>query len=141
MLLLLSGLAAPAEIGPRSPAAEKQVAAAAAAYAAAVEKGDEAALGALLDDDFEIVASDGERRNKAQEIEDLRVPEGVKTTYFRFEIASIRAWADAGIATGVLDWGLAASGKKLTHRRAVTAVFLRTARGWKLAAQHTSALP
>lgn len=105
-----------------------------AAYLAAVEKGDPAALGTLLDDNFTIVSGSGDARNKAAEIADLVPQSGGKVEYFRSDDTRTRGFGELALTTGILNWKF--NGREFQRNHATIAIKRGT--DWKILAQQVT---
>jgi ketosteroid isomerase-like protein len=109
-------------------------------YRAAIVKGDRAALGQLIHDEFMITSGDGQSRDKQGEIADL-VADGFTVHEFRLDEPRYRVIGNTGIATGVLRWSMTFNGRKSTAERRTTMTWVKNGDRWQMVAQHVARLP
>jgi ketosteroid isomerase-like protein len=132
LLAIAVALSAVAQPAPDLTAAVDQ-------YRAAIVKGDRAALGRLLHDDFVITSGDGQTRDKAGEITDL-VADGFTVHEFRLDDARYRAYGTTGVATGILRWSMTVNGRTSSVERRTTMTWAKSGSGWQMVAQHVARL-
>lgn len=112
---------------------EQEVLAAESARAAALVRGDAAALALQLDDDLVYVHATGVRHDRAQFLDFVR--SGPQFHEVRIQALTLRVHGDAALVSGDLYLRLQRPGTAAVEARSlVTATWLRRDTGWKLAA-------
>jgi ketosteroid isomerase-like protein len=136
--LLAVGQTAQAQAG--SPA--DSVRALDSAWAAAYATHDTALAIRLLAEDLIVTSASGNRKDKQQELGDIRPQANLRMHFFRTR--EVRAIARAGVVVlnGLAEWEFSYNGQMRAVRRRYTAVYARGGTlGWEMIALHLGNAP
>jgi uncharacterized protein (TIGR02246 family) len=120
---------------------EQQVMALNRAWAAAITKGDAAALDRLFADDMIVTSGSGAIRDKAGEIKDAAGapdPDFVWTSAFTTEAVRVKIYKDAAAVTGLAKWSFRYKGQEVNQERRFTQLYVKQQGQWRIVAQQVS---
>lgn len=110
-------------------------------WADAIVRGDVTALNRLFADDMILTDSNGNVRNKSQEIDSLRPSTDVTTYFFNTDDRQVRVHGDAAVLTGRATWRIRSQGRDIDNARRYTSMYARQNGRWRIVAQHLTRIP
>src|SRR5688572_28185015 len=103
---------------------------------------DTIAASRLYAEDLVFTSTNGARKTKQQELDDVRAQPGLVMEYFRSAPSTVRVYAGAAVVTGVAQWRFTLAGTPREVRRAYTMVYVRGGDfGWRVVAVHMGNAP
>jgi len=121
--------------------AEQAVRAQEALYADAVTRQDVSALQTLLADDFLATSSQGELRNRAMELDDLKPNPGYSIEGFRLDDIRVRVFDNTAVVMGRQILEIRYNRQPYTTLLRYTRVYVKRGERWLIEAQQLTALP
>lgn len=113
-----------------------------ARWAASYAQHDTALALGLMAPDFVATATNGSTKDRATELADVRANPGLTVHYFRSADVRVRAYGNAAVVTGRLEWSMTYNGRASEVRRRYTATWVRGgAHGWQLVSLHVGNAP
>lgn len=110
-------------------------------WADAIVRGDVATLDRLFAEDMILTDSNGNVRNKAQEIESLRPGADLTTYFFNTDDVLVRVHGNAAVLTGRATWRIRYQGRDVDNARRYTSMYARQNGRWRIVAQHLTRIP
>ena len=103
---------------------------------------DTATAASLMADDFYMTSANGNVKNKAAEMKDIRPAAGLRMDYFRTEQPIVRVHGCTAVVSGTAAWQFEMNGKTATYRRRYSAVYVKGGPlGWQLAELQMFSVP
>jgi hypothetical protein len=91
----------------------------------------------LFDDSLFVTSGPGRIKDKPGEIGDVRETPGMTLNHFRTRDVIVRAYKEAGVVMGLLDWSFTLNERVTRNYRRYTAVWIRGGpMKWKMVALH-----
>ena len=95
---------------------------------------DTATAARLMADDFYMTSGNGNIKNKAAEMRDIRPAAGLRMDYFRTEQPVVRIHGCTAVVSGTAAWQFEMNGRTSLYRRRYSAVYVKGGPlGWQLA--------
>ena len=96
----------------------------------------------LYADDLVFTSTDGNVKDKAREMGDVRATPGLTLHYFRTRDTQFRVFGGGAVAAGVAEWSFTTNGQKSDLKRRYTIVYARGGPlGWRIVAVHMGRAP
>ena len=96
----------------------------------------------LVADDFVMTSGNGQRKDRAAELADVRATAGFAVDFFRTENVSMRLRDGTALVYGDLFWSVTSNGQAATQRRRYTATWVRvTLSTWRMIGLHVGPAP
>lgn len=94
---------------------------------------DTATAARLMADDFYMISGNGNVKNKAAEMNDIRPAAGLRMDYFRTEQPVVRVHGCTAVVSGTAAWQFEMNGRTSLYRRRYSAVYVKGGPlGWQL---------
>jgi len=140
LTVVLAAAALAAGCGEDRAQAERELREANARYDRAAIGGDAAALGDLLADDYVYVSSEGEVRNKAQQIASLSAPQFDLRSQGSEDV-TVRWIGDQALVIGRFPGEVRAGGNSLRFNERYSSLWSREGGRWRIRHEHASLIP
>lgn len=96
----------------------------------------------LFDPDLIVTSSNGTRKTREKELDDVRPFPGLAMHYFHTDDVAVRLFGDAGVVVGVAKWEFSLNNKVSAIRKSYTATYVRGGSfGWRMVGLHLGNTP